>query len=46
MPEVRERFSALGIDPVGGTSDEFKALIASDIKTWTEVATAANIKAD
>ena len=46
LPEVRERFAALGVDPVGSSPDEFARVIAADIAKWTAVAKAANIKAD
>jgi tripartite-type tricarboxylate transporter receptor subunit TctC len=45
-PDVRERFAALGVDPVGGTPEEFARVIAADTAKWTAVAKAANIKAD
>ena len=44
--EVRERFAAMGLEPVGGTSDELGRRVASDIAKWTAVAKAANIKND
>jgi tripartite-type tricarboxylate transporter receptor subunit TctC len=46
MPDVRERFASLGVDPVTNTPEEFRKMIASDIEKWTAVAKAANIKAD
>jgi len=45
-PEVRERFAAMGIEPVGGTSEELGRQVASDIAKWKAVAKAANIKND
>ena len=44
--EVRERFAAMGLDPVGGTSEELGRRVARDIEKWTAVAKAANIKND
>ena len=44
MPDVIERLKPLGIDPVGNSSQEFAAVMASDIARWTAVAKAANIK--
>ena len=38
------RLKPLGIEPVGNSSEEFAAILASDIARWTEVAKAANIK--
>jgi tripartite-type tricarboxylate transporter receptor subunit TctC len=45
-PEVRERFTGMGIEAVGGTSDELGRHVASDIAKWKAVAKAANIKND
>jgi tripartite-type tricarboxylate transporter receptor subunit TctC len=46
LPEIRERLSGMGVDPVGNTSEEFGRIIAADIAKWTAVAKAANIRAD
>jgi tripartite-type tricarboxylate transporter receptor subunit TctC len=46
LPEVRERFAAMGIDPVANTPEEFRRIMAADIAKWTAVAKAANIKAE
>jgi tripartite-type tricarboxylate transporter receptor subunit TctC len=43
-PEVRERFDAMGLKPEGSTSAELARVVAQDIKKWTAVAKAANIK--
>jgi tripartite-type tricarboxylate transporter receptor subunit TctC len=45
-PEVKERFATMGLDPVGGSSDELGRQVARDIEKWTAVAKAANIKND
>ncbi|HWI35479.1 MAG TPA: tripartite tricarboxylate transporter substrate binding protein [Burkholderiales bacterium] len=45
-PEVRERFAGMGIEPVGGTSEELGRQVASDIAKWKAVAKTANIKND
>jgi tripartite-type tricarboxylate transporter receptor subunit TctC len=45
-PEVKERFAAMGLDPVGGSSEELGRQVARDIEKWTAVAKAANIKND
>ena len=45
-PEVRERFATMGLDPVGGSSDDLGRRVARDIEKWTAVAKAANIKND
>ncbi len=44
--EVRERFGQMGLDPVGGTSEELGARVRRDIEKWSAVAKAANIKND
>ncbi|HEY7687798.1 MAG TPA: tripartite tricarboxylate transporter substrate binding protein [Dongiaceae bacterium] len=44
MPEVRERFDAMGLKPEGSSSAELARVVAQDIKKWTAVAKAANIK--
>jgi tripartite-type tricarboxylate transporter receptor subunit TctC len=36
----------MGIDASGNTPEEFRAIIARDIRKWTAVAKTANIKAD
>jgi tripartite-type tricarboxylate transporter receptor subunit TctC len=45
-PEVKERFAGMGLDPVGGSSEDLGKQVASDIQKWTAVARAANIKND
>jgi tripartite-type tricarboxylate transporter receptor subunit TctC len=34
MPDVRERFATMGVDPVGGTPDEFGAYIQKELRAW------------
>jgi tripartite-type tricarboxylate transporter receptor subunit TctC len=46
LPEVKERFAAMGVDPVGGTSEELRRQVARDIEKWTAVAKTAGIKND
>jgi tripartite-type tricarboxylate transporter receptor subunit TctC len=45
-PELRERFAAIGIDPVGNTPAEFEAQIKADMARWQSVVERAHIKAD
>ncbi|RVT95929.1 tripartite tricarboxylate transporter substrate binding protein [Rhodovarius crocodyli] len=45
-PNVRERFAALGITPVGSSPAEFRAFIAAETTRWGGVARAANIRLD
>jgi tripartite-type tricarboxylate transporter receptor subunit TctC len=44
--EVRERFAQMGLDPVGGSSEELGSRVRRDIEKWSAVAKAANIKND
>jgi len=46
LPEISARMRALGVDPVGNTSEEFRRVIASEIDRWTAVARARSIKLD
>jgi tripartite-type tricarboxylate transporter receptor subunit TctC len=46
LPEVRDGLARLGVDPVGGSSEELRTRLARDIEKWTAVAKAANIKND
>ena len=45
-PEVRERYAALGLLPVGSTPDEFSAQLKAEIERWGPVVKKAGIKAD
>ena len=44
LPDVSERISTLGAQPVGGTSAEFAAFIASEIRKWEKVIRDAGVK--
>ncbi len=43
-PDVRERFIAIGVEPVGNTSEEFAKAISADLARWADVAKRANIE--
>jgi tripartite-type tricarboxylate transporter receptor subunit TctC len=45
-PDVKERFFGAGIEPAGGSSAQFSALVKSDLAKWARVIKEANIKAD
>jgi tripartite-type tricarboxylate transporter receptor subunit TctC len=45
-PDLIGKLAALGISPAGGTPEEFQARIAREIRSWTTIAHAANIKAE
>jgi tripartite-type tricarboxylate transporter receptor subunit TctC len=46
LPDIRERLAGLGVDPAGGTAEEFSRVLARDLEKWIAVAKAANIKND
>ena len=46
QPEIREKFSAAGLDTVSSTPAEFGAFIRAEIVKWSRVAKEANIKID
>jgi tripartite-type tricarboxylate transporter receptor subunit TctC len=45
-PEMRERFTAMGVEPVGGSSEEFRADLLGERKKWAGVIATAKIKVD
>jgi len=45
LPDVRERLSALGFEPIASTPEEFSDRIGWEIDKWAKVIRAANIKA-
>jgi tripartite-type tricarboxylate transporter receptor subunit TctC len=45
-PDLVAKLAAQGQSPAGGTPEEFSRLIATEIRNWTEVARAANIRAE
>ena len=46
LPEVRERYAALGAEPVGSTPDEFAAYCRSELVKWAKVVKQSGAKAD
>jgi tripartite-type tricarboxylate transporter receptor subunit TctC len=44
--DVRERFSALAVEPRTNTPEQFRALLDSDLKRWAKVVKDAGIKAE
>ncbi len=42
--EAREQMAKLGVEPVGGTPEEFGATVQRDIARWSEVIRRGNIK--
>jgi tripartite-type tricarboxylate transporter receptor subunit TctC len=45
-PAFAEKATALGMEPVGSTSEEFDELIRRQIATWQEIASASGISID
>jgi len=46
MPDISERLTAQGSDPVGSSPDEFGAFMKSETAKWARVIKEANIRAD
>lgn len=46
LPGMTEALAAQGLEPAGGTPEEFGALIKTEIAKYTQVVKAANIKVD
>ena len=46
LPDVKEHYQSLGIEPVSGTPEQFDKLIENEIKDLTRVAKLAKISAD
>lgn len=46
IPEIHERMTAMGIDPIGGTPEELAVQLKSDLDRWTRVAKSAGVKAN
>ena len=44
--DVKERFAAAGMEPVGGTPAKFAAFLREETAKWAEVIRAANIRAE
>ena len=44
--DIRERLTAIGVEPVGGSGEEFRAYLLGERKKWAGVIRSAQIKAD
>jgi tripartite-type tricarboxylate transporter receptor subunit TctC len=44
LPEIRDRFRQLGVDPATSSSEEFARLIADESARWSKVIKTANIR--
>ena len=45
-PDLRERFSALAVEPRTTTPEEFRALLETDVQRWARIVKGAGIKID
>ena len=45
-PKVRERYAQNGLEPVGGTPEQFAALIRSEIPKYAKIVKASGAKVD
>jgi tripartite-type tricarboxylate transporter receptor subunit TctC len=45
LPDMKQRLSALGFDPVGSTGEEFVAQMKLEMEKWAKVIRAAHLKA-
>lgn len=45
-PEIRERFTAMGIELIGSTAPEFVAFMADEALKWAKIAKDAGVKLD
>jgi tripartite-type tricarboxylate transporter receptor subunit TctC len=45
-PEMQERWAGIGVDPVGSTPAEFKAVFVAEIAKWSKVVKAAGLSAE
>ena len=45
VPDMKQRLSALGFDPVGNTGEEFVAQMKLEMEKWARVIRAAHLKA-
>lgn len=43
-PKFAARLAEFGVDPLGSTPEQFKAMLAKDIATWSEAVTIAGVK--
>ena len=46
LPEIRERYAVLGIEPVGSTPEEYAAEIRSDLARWEAVVKKAGVRVE
>ena len=44
VPSVRERYTALGLNPVGSSPADFKTFLADQVRTYAELVKIAGIE--
>ena len=44
--EIKERMTTIGVEPVGGSKEDFKTYLTGERKKWAQVISTAKIKAD
>jgi tripartite-type tricarboxylate transporter receptor subunit TctC len=45
-PEIKDRMTTIGVEPVGGSKEDFKNYLAGERKKWAQVISTAKIKVD
>jgi tripartite-type tricarboxylate transporter receptor subunit TctC len=45
-PEIKDRMSTIGVEPVGGTKEDFKNYLTGERRKWAQVISTAKIKVD
>ena len=46
MPDVKEKLTALGAEPVGNTPEEFSAMVKAEVVKWADVVKKSGAKVD
>jgi len=46
LPDVKEKFAAIGFEPIGTTPEEFAARIKVEVPRWAKIVSDAKIKVD
>ena len=46
LPETKERFLKAGVEPTGGSAEDFARFIRGEVDKWGKVVQEAEIKAD
>jgi tripartite-type tricarboxylate transporter receptor subunit TctC len=45
-PDLLERYSASGLEPIGSTPEQFGTYIRSEVDKWTKVVRAAGVRVE